>query len=100
MDDQLDATAPVRAGEELPVAALEAYLLRHLPGVDGPLVVEQFAQGHSNLTYLLRLGGVELVLRRAPFGNPVKTAHDMGREYRVLSRLWPVYPSAPRPLLF
>jgi aminoglycoside phosphotransferase (APT) family kinase protein len=102
MLEELDQPVPVRPGEELPVAELEAYLLRELPdlSVAGPLVVEQFPQGHSNLTYLLRLGENELVLRRGPFGNPVKTAHDMSREYRVLSKLWPVYPPAPRPLLF
>jgi aminoglycoside phosphotransferase (APT) family kinase protein len=98
--DDFRQTIPVRAGEELPVAVLEAYLRRHLPEVSGPLVVEQFAEGHSNLTYLLRMGEDELVLRRAPFGNPVKSAHDMAREYRVLSKLWSVYPAAPRPLLY
>jgi aminoglycoside phosphotransferase (APT) family kinase protein len=39
-----------------------------------------------------------MVLRRPPFGNRVKTAHDMGREVRVLSRLCEVYPPAPRPI--
>jgi aminoglycoside phosphotransferase (APT) family kinase protein len=90
----------VRAGEELPVAALEAYLAQHLSGVSGPLTVEQFPHGHSNLTYLLRRGGQEFVLRRPPFGNQVKTAHDMGREFRVLSKLSAVYPPAPRPYLY
>ncbi len=100
MHDQLEPTAPVRHGEELPVATLEACLLREFPHHSGPLTVEQFAHGHSNLTYLLRLGGAEFVLRRPPFGNVVKSAHDMGREYRVLSRLWTVYRLAPRPLLY
>jgi aminoglycoside phosphotransferase (APT) family kinase protein len=100
MYEELDHTVEVRAGEELPVAELETHLRRHLPDISGPLAVEQFAEGHSNLTYLLRLGENELVLRRAPFGNPVKTAHDMAREYRVLSKLWAVYPAAPRPFLF
>jgi aminoglycoside phosphotransferase (APT) family kinase protein len=93
----LDTAAPVRPGEELPVAAVEAYLAQRLPDASGPLTVEQFPHGHSNLTYLLRRGGQELVLRRPPFGNQVKTAHDMGREFRVLSRLCAVYPTAPRP---
>jgi aminoglycoside phosphotransferase (APT) family kinase protein len=100
MHETLDQSAPVRPGEELPVAELEDYLRRRLPDVSGPLVVEQFARGFSNLTYLLRLGDEEFVLRRPPFGNAVKSAHDMGREYRVLSKLWPVYPAAPRPVLF
>src|SRR5262245_63346506 len=92
-------TAAVRPGEELPVAALQAYLADHLPEVSGPLTVEQFPHGHSNLTYLVRFGDREFVLRRPPFGNQVKTAHDMWREDRVLSKLWSVYPPAPRPSL-
>src|SRR5262245_31530954 len=99
MDTNLDRTIPVRPGEELPLAALDDYLRRTL-AVDGTLAVEQFPHGHSNLTYLLRVGDAELVLRRGPFGNQVKTAHDMGREYRVLSKLSAVYPPAPRPLAY
>jgi aminoglycoside phosphotransferase (APT) family kinase protein len=95
--DHLDRAAPVRAGEELPVERLAAYLKQNLPDFSGPLTVEQFPSGHSNLTYLLRLESDELVLRRPPFGNVVKTAHDMGREYRVLSGLSPIYPAAPKP---
>ena len=64
------------------------------------LSVEQFPHGHSNLTYLITVGAEEWVLRRPPFGNRVKTAHDMGREYRILSRLCHVYPPAPRPVLY
>jgi aminoglycoside phosphotransferase (APT) family kinase protein len=100
MSEILDSTKPVRAGEELNVPALEKYLLEQLPEMRGPLVVEQFPGGASNLTYLLRLGDTELVLRRPPFGNRVKSAHDMGREYKVLSKLHKVYGPAPRPLLY
>jgi aminoglycoside phosphotransferase (APT) family kinase protein len=100
MNHNLDATAPVRPGEELPVAAVEAYLAERLPDAAGPLTVEQFPHGHSNLTYLLRRGDQEFVLRRPPFGNQVKTAHDMGREFRVLSRLSAVFPPAPRPSFY
>jgi aminoglycoside phosphotransferase (APT) family kinase protein len=96
----LDQATTIRAGEELPLDRLEAHLKQHLSDSAGPLAIEQFAHGHSNLTYLLRLGSTELVLRRPPFGNQVKTAHDMGREYRVLSGLWALYPPAPRPLLY
>ncbi len=100
MSTPLDQAAPVRQGEELDVARLEAYLTENLPGAGGPLVVEQFPRGFSNLTYLLKLGTDEFVLRRPPVGNVVKSAHDMGREFRVLSRLSKVYPPAPTPLLF
>lgn len=95
---QLDATRPVRRGEELDATALAAWLREHLPGFDGPLEIEQFPGGHSNLTYLLRGSDGELVLRRPPFGSKVKTAHDMGREHRILSRLHGRYPKAPRAL--
>jgi aminoglycoside phosphotransferase (APT) family kinase protein len=95
-----DAARAVRAGEELDTAALEGALAAKIPGLTGPLAVEQFPSGHSNLTYLLRMGGRELVLRRPPFGARAVSGHDMGREMRVLSALHPVYPRAPRPLAF
>ncbi|MFZ0978599.1 MAG: phosphotransferase family protein [Candidatus Acidiferrales bacterium] len=100
MADLRDRPNAVRAGEELDLARLEPFLLSHLPGSTGPLRVEQYPSGHSNLTYLVKLGGREIVLRRPPFGSKVKTAHDMGREYRVLSNLHAAYPAAPKALLF
>ncbi len=90
----------VRPGEELPTESLFEYLTAHLPDIKAPLTVEQFPAGFSNLTYLLRAGDRELVLRRPPIGAKIKTAHDMGREYRILSQLHPVYEKVPRPLLF
>lgn len=100
MSLETDGSAAVRRGEELDVARLSAYLKERLPQFDGELTIEQFPHGHSNLTYLVRIGPQELVLRRPPFGNQVKTAHDMGREFRVLSKLADVYPPAPRPYLY
>jgi aminoglycoside phosphotransferase (APT) family kinase protein len=100
MDDFQDRPRTVRGGEELDLAKLEPFLLSQLPEARGPLVVEQYPSGHSNLTYLLRLGEREIVLRRPPFGSKVKTAHDMSREYRVLSKLHPAYRLAPRVLLY
>jgi len=98
--DLNDKSRAVREGEELPNERLLAYLTAHLPDVEGPLVIEQFPAGFSNLTYLLRAGNRELVLRRPPIGAKIKTAHDMSREYRILSHLHPVYKKVPRPLLF
>jgi aminoglycoside phosphotransferase (APT) family kinase protein len=100
LKDFLDHPTAIRSGEELPLAALEKFLLRHFPASKGPLAAEQFPSGHSNLTYLVRLGNQEMVLRRPPFGSKVKTAHDMGRECRVLSKLHSAYPEAPRVMLF
>jgi aminoglycoside phosphotransferase (APT) family kinase protein len=100
MADLRDHPGAVRCGEELDLANLEPFLRSSFPLSAGPLVVEQFPSGHSNLTYLLRLGEREMVLRRPPYGSKVKSAHDMGREYRVLSRLHSEYPAAPMVLLY
>src|SRR5437764_470383 len=98
LDLQDHATA-VRPGEELDLEKLEPFLRIHFPDNHGALTVRQFPSGHSNLTYSVALGDREMVLRRPPFGSKVKSAHDMGREYRVLSRLHSVYP-APKALLY
>jgi aminoglycoside phosphotransferase (APT) family kinase protein len=100
MSDFLDQPTTIRSGEELNVAALEPYLRNHFPDEAGALEVRQFPAGHSNLTYSLHLGAKELVLRRPPFGSKVKSAHDMSREFRVLSKLHSVYAPAPEVLLY
>jgi aminoglycoside phosphotransferase (APT) family kinase protein len=96
--------APVRPGERLDWSALEAWLRPRLaevlPGVDGPLDVLQFPNGSANLTYLLRVGDHELVLRRPPMGQIAPGAHDMKREFKVLSRLWCHFDRAPRAYVF
>lgn len=92
-------TAPVRPDEELDWDALATYLSARLAGADAPLAVSQFPGGHSNLTYLLRFGEQEYVLRRPPLGPVAPTAHDMTREHRVLAALWRVFPPAPQPYL-
>ena len=96
-------TRPVRAGEELEWPRLEAWLREQLPasGLPTPdererMQVAQFPGGHSNLTYQVRFGAQELVVRRPPFGPVAPTAHDMAREYRWLSAIHPVFPLAPR----
>jgi aminoglycoside phosphotransferase (APT) family kinase protein len=94
-----DGSRPVRPGEELDLGRLEPYLRGQFPDLGGQLIVRQFPSGHSNLTYSISLGGKEMVLRRPPFGSKVKSAHDMGREYHVLSKLHAAYPT-PKPLLY
>ena len=93
-------TIPIRSDEDFDHDALAAYLRGKLPGSEAPLTVRQFGGGHANLTYLLRYGEVEYVLRRPPLGPVAATAHDMGREYRVLSVLYRAYPLAPRAYLY
>jgi len=99
MVELCDQAGSVRAGEELDLARLQPFLLEHF-GHSGPVTVEQFPSGHSNLTYLVRLGEKEFVLRRPPFGSKVRSAHDMAREYRVLSKLHAAYPAAPKAILY
>lgn len=89
-------TIDVRPDERLDLTRLEPWLRAHLEGAEGPLAVRQFGGGHANLTYLLRFGGREFVLRRPPHGTIAPSAHDMAREHRVLARLWRAYPLAPR----
>jgi aminoglycoside phosphotransferase (APT) family kinase protein len=100
MSMHLDAPQAVRSGEELNLERLIPYLKQHVPGLDGPLTVEQFGSGHSNLTYLVRGPLRELVLRRPPFGSKVQGAHDMDREFTVLAHLHDHYPPTPQPVLY
>jgi aminoglycoside phosphotransferase (APT) family kinase protein len=100
MAEVQDQTTAVRPGEELDLTKLEPFLRAHFPNESGELLVRQYPSGHSNLTYSLQIGSREMVLRRPPFGSKVKTAHDMSREYRVLSKLRAHYPPAPQVLLF
>jgi aminoglycoside phosphotransferase (APT) family kinase protein len=96
----------VRPGEQLDWPRLVAWLRDRLPacripGLDVSLEpdVAQFPGGHSNLTYLVRFGDTDIVVRRPPFGPVPPTAHDMAREYRWLSAMHGVFPLAPQPYL-
>ena len=97
--DFRDKPASIRPGEELDLAKLEPYLRSRFPGEAEVFHVAQFPSGHSNLTYSVELGNRQMVLRRPPFGSRVKSAHDMGREFHVLSKLHDTYPPAPKVLL-
>jgi len=94
-----DQPGTIRAGEELDLDQLRPFLQQHF-GQSENVSVEQFPSGHSNLTYLVKIGNRELVLRRPPFGSKVRSAHDMAREYRVLSKLHMAYPVAPKAILY
>jgi aminoglycoside phosphotransferase (APT) family kinase protein len=98
-EDWIDRPAAPRRGEDLDTGALLAYLQREL-GVEGPIEVAQFPRGFSNLTYSVRTANRDLVLRRPPAGTGAGSAHDMGREHRILSRLAPAYAKAPTPVIY
>jgi len=94
----VDSAQAIREGETLDTAKLKTYLASVLTDGSGEISIAQFRKGHSNLTYLIDVGQRELVLRRPPFGAAIKSAHDMGREYSILSALDELYDKAPKPI--
>jgi aminoglycoside phosphotransferase (APT) family kinase protein len=76
---------------------LETFLRTHLPPQEGQLVVERHDAGFSNETFYVSWGAKRWVMRRPPRGDILPTAHDMLREYRVLSGLAPTGVRVPRP---
>ena len=91
-----DSSTHIRSGEELDASRIDPYLKAHIPGLAGQPAISQFPGGASNLTYLIEYPGKELVLRRPPFGHKAKSAHDMGREFRILNQLKDVFPYCPK----
>ena len=98
--DQNSDTIQVRADESFDEKKLAAYLKDRLPGATQSPLVRQFGGGVANLTYLLDFDTHQYVLRRPPLGPVAKSAHDMRREYKVLSVLHQVFPYAPRAFLY
>lgn len=93
-------TIAVRPDERFDEDDLAAYLRGRLDGAGEPLAVRQFGGGAANLTYLLDYPERQYVLRRPPLGPVAKGAHDMKREYTVLSHLHEAYPLAPKAHLY
>jgi aminoglycoside phosphotransferase (APT) family kinase protein len=92
---RVDVASDVRAGEELDVPAVDAYLKGVDPTLAGTPRITQYSGGASNWTYRLEYDNRDLILRRPPAGTKAKSAHDMGREYRVQKALAPVFPWVP-----
>ncbi|MDY0220523.1 MAG: phosphotransferase family protein [Desulfobacterium sp.] len=95
-----DQPLEVREGEAIDLKRVRLFLDEALPDLAGEITIRQFPSGFSNLTYQIKVGDKELVLRRPPVGAKIKSAHDMGREFRILTALHPVFPLCPRPLAF
>ena len=95
-----DTATNVRKGEEIDQAKLNDFLQKHAAGVGTVIEIQQFAGGFSNLTYCLKTAEKEYVLRRPPFGANIKSAHDMGREFKVLSLLKSNYDKVPFPVVY
>ena len=97
--EALDQPATIRSGEELDEKILAKYLQDKID-IAGEISILQFPSGFSNLTYFIQSKEKEYVLRKPPHGANIKSAHDMGREFKVLSLLKPVYPYVPEPILY
>jgi aminoglycoside phosphotransferase (APT) family kinase protein len=73
-------------GVDLP--SVTTWLQQHVPGAHGPFRFDAIAGGHSNLTYRVTgADGGRFVLRRPPLGHRLASAHDMGREFRIIAGL-------------
>ena len=95
----LDQPSSIRTGEELNQEKLATYLNEH--GIAKEISIQQFPNGYSNLTYLIKTEEEEYILRRPPFGANIKSAHDMEREFNVLSSLQKAgFTKVPEPILF
>ena len=91
----------MRKGEDFDLAATERYMREHIESLsEDELEVRQFPSGASNLTYLVKIGDWEGVLRRPPLGPVPPKAHDMGRESKLLIKLHEAFPLAPKPYFF
>ncbi len=96
----IDQPTDSREGDELPIEKLEEYLFKNIDGLQGELSVLQFPGGHSNLTFFLKVGADSFVLRHPPKGIKIKSGHDMGREFKVLSKLGDAFQKIPKTIHF
>lgn len=94
----IDQPRALREEDRFDIAAVDAWLKQRIEGLEGQPAVSQFSKGASNLTYLLRYRGRDLILRRPPPGTKARSAHNMVREHDLQAALKPVYPYVPEML--
>ena len=92
---EIDGASGVRDEDSFDVEAVRTWLATQGTELGDDVEVQQFGGGASNLTYSLRDGSHDLILRRPPGGQKAKGAHDMGREYRIQDGLADVFPLVP-----
>jgi len=95
--EQFSGTRDVLEAHQFDPQSLQAFMLSHVEGFQGPLTVRQFRGGQSNPTYLLASPSGKYVLRRKPPGKLLKSAHAVDREFRVISALYAADFPVPRP---
>ena len=94
-----DKAGDVRKDELINLESLQDYLIQKL-NISSNLELLQYPSGYSNLTYLIKTGDKEMVLRRPPHGANIRSGHDMSREFKILSALKGHFSKAPLPLIF
>ncbi len=92
----IDQPRDIRKGEELDLEKLSQYLGNVNPEWSQPIEAKQFPAGFSNLTYWVKIGEKEFVLRKPPHGASAKGGHDMYREYSILEKLHSVFSKIPQ----
>ena len=100
MSSVLDRSKEVREGESFDVGVVDEWLKKQGVELEGHPKITQYSGGASNWTYCLTYQNKELILRKPPKGTKAKSAHDMGREYRVQKALKPVFPYVPEMIAF
>lgn len=96
----LDQPSTLREADSFNTEAVQAFVLQHAPHAQGDMQVRQFKGGASNLTYQLDFDNASFIMRTPPPGTKAKSAHDMGREFRIMQKLKPVYPTVPDMIAF
>ena len=92
---ELDGASGVREEDSFDIDSVREWLAKQGTQLAADVEVQQFGGGASNLTYSLRDGSHDLILRRPPSGQKAKGAHDMGREYRIQDGLADTFPLVP-----
>lgn len=101
MESGIKSIQNVRKGEELNEELLKIFLKEKelINNVKSNWEVTQYTHGYSNLTYLIHIENKDYVLRRPPFG-AIKRGHDMGREFKVQSKLQNHFSKVPKMYTF
>ncbi|MGI8417264.1 MAG: phosphotransferase family protein, partial [Nakamurella sp.] len=97
------STDDLRTGDQstgIDLGRLQEFLSTQLPGLAGPITATLLTGGRSNLSYVVAAGDHDWVLRRPPLGKVLATAHDMHREYRVITALAGTAVPVPSSVLF
>ena len=94
----IDKVVYVRDDEKIEASSLNSYLSKFIDYDTKNFKILQFPSGFSNLTYLIKSGDQDFVLRRPPHGAKIKSGHDMSREFKILTSLKEIYNKSPNPI--